>query len=656
MTRQNGKTIIYYAFFPIAIIYMEIVLKIDAFKVLFDRGLIYTLFLSVAIGLLITAIINVFPGKLRRVVSTIMIVAITLLIGLQIVYFTIFKTFITLFSLSETGEVINNFWKDALLGIWKSAIPLLFLFVPLILHIIFWKRFVPEKSLTFKSAAVMFLAFCTVHLIGVLSIITDTTGIMSTQHVYSDMFSPILSIPRFGVLTTARLDLQDLISSSVKIATLDDIITSIDEQNKEETVTEEPIEIPIVYDANMLDIDFKELIANETDSEIIEMHKYFSTVSPTKKNEYTGMFEGKNLIWIVAEAFSTWAIDEEHTPTLAKLSSEGFVFENFYNPIWGVSTSDGEYVATTGLIPKTGVWSYSKSAENYMPFGFGNMFSDLGYESRAYHNHTYTYYHRDKSYPNMGYIYEGLGSGLDVEEQWPESDVEMIEKSYMDYMNKDQFMVYYLTVSGHLHYNFFGNMMCMKHEEEVSDLPYSDPARAYIACNMELDQAIELLIEKLDAAGKLEDTVIVLSGDHYPYGLEHETIEELNGGPVEKNFELHSSTLMIWNSEMETVKVDKYCSSLDIMPTLANLFGLEYDSRLVMGRDILSDSTPLVIFSNRSYITEQGRYNSSTDVFEVDEGKQYNEDYARTMLDVVNEKFEYSARILDNDYYQILFG
>ena len=120
------------------------------------------------------------------------------------------------------------------------------------------------------------------------------------------------------------------------------------------------------------------------------MHEYFKNVTPTTKNMYTGMFEGYNLIWIVAEGFSSLALDETHTPTLCQLASEGFVFNNFYNPIWGVSTSDGEYVATTGLIPKSGVWSYSRSSSNYMPFGFGNIFGKLGYECLAYHNHTYT--------------------------------------------------------------------------------------------------------------------------------------------------------------------------------------------------------------------------------------------------------------------------
>ena len=104
----------------------------------------------------------------------------------------------------------------------------------------------------------------------------------------------------------------------------------------------------------------------------------------------------------------------------------------------------------SGLIPKSGVWSYSKSAENYMPFGFGNQFNRLGYKTQAYHNYIYTYYDRDKSFPNMGYDYYALGQGLELERTWPPSDWEMMEEIVPRFVQEDQFMVYCLTVSGHL--------------------------------------------------------------------------------------------------------------------------------------------------------------------------------------------------------------
>jgi phosphoglycerol transferase MdoB-like AlkP superfamily enzyme len=232
----------------------------------------------------------------------------------------------------------------------------------------------------------------------------------------------------------------------------------------------------------------------------------------------------------------------------------------------------------------------------------------------------------------------------------------MVQKTVDEYIKAPPFHVYYMTVSGHLYYTFSGNSMSYKHMDKVADLPYSEGPRAYIACNIEFDLAVEELIISLDEAGMLEDTVIVISGDHYPYGLEISEIEEIYGGAIDTGFELYRSTLIIWCADMEEpVRVTKPCSSLDIMPTLANLFGLNYDSRLVMGRDILSDSEGLVIFYNHSFISEMGRYDATTDVFTPNEGLEWSQEekdgYARNMLNRISSMFQYSAAILDNDYY-----
>ena len=173
---------------------------------------------------------------------------------------------------------------------------------------------------------------------------------------------------------------------------------------------------------------------------------------------------------------------------------------------------------------------------------------------------------------------------------------------------------------------------------------------------MELDLALESLISQLEAAGRLEDTVIVLSGDHYPYGLTNEEFSELLGHEVEPTFELYKSRLLLWNAGMEeSVEVDKYCASLDVMPTLANLFALPYDSRLVMGRDILSDAPGLVIFSNHSFLSDVGSYNASRDQFTTWDGSEPDYDYVRAVLADVDNRFTYSRLILEKDYYAKVF-
>jgi phosphoglycerol transferase MdoB-like AlkP superfamily enzyme len=369
------------------------------------------------------------------------------------------------------------------------------------------------------------------------------------------------------------------------------------------------------------------------------------------------MFKGYNLIMITAEGFSPYAINEVKTPTLYQLVREGFVFNNFYTALWQTSTSDGEYVAMTGLIP-TGTRSMFHGRTNLWPFSLGNQFNLLGVNSKAYHNHTYTYYQRDETHPNLGYDFKTKDHGLVLEhpDVWPASDLELINASVDDFMKDDQFHVYYLTVSGHMNYTFAGNSMSYKNRDLVKDLPYSSDARAYIACQMELDKALEQLIAKLELAGVADRTVIALSADHYPYGWEKKNLDELAGHEVDPDFEIYRNHFILWNAAMkENIVIDEPCSSLDIVPTLSNLFGLEYDSRLLMGQDILSDAAPLVPLSNRSFITDKVMYNSETGEATMLTQEALPENYIRNLNKVIKNKFTVAQSILQNDYYRYVF-
>jgi lipoteichoic acid synthase len=658
------RTVMFF-FFPISIFYMELIVKLFCFGSILNRGFFYTLIFVIPIGLFVATLCSIFPRKVNRVLSIIILAIITLVHMIQTVYYEIFKTFTTLYSVTGVGKILQ-FWQDIILGILHSIIPLLLLSVPFVLWIFLSRGIIP---LSRKKVVLPLLLTILTQLLAIIITLNSTSGVLSIRYLYKDSFVPNLSIANFGVLTTLRLDFRNLIAPNIPeellpddepptptVSTSQPPGTTPSQEPATPSVEPSPEPTPIVYGDNVIEIDFDALIANETDSTLQEMHEYFASVEPTKKNEYTGMFEGKNLIWIVGEAFSSYVVDEDLTPTLYKLSNEGFVFNNFYNPVWGVSTSDGEYVTMTGLIPKSGDWSFSRSGDNYMPYGMGNILSKSGYLCLAYHNHDYQYYNRHISHPNMGYDYKGLGNGLEVKKVWPESDLEMMEKTVPEYIDSDPFHVYYMTVSGHLRYTFIGNSMASKNREFVKDLPYSEPVRAYLACNIELDRAMQHLLEQLDEAGLTEDTVIVLSGDHYPYGLTYEEQCEIAGHELEKNFELYKSTLIIWSGSMEEpIEIDKPCSALDILPTLLNLMGIEYDSRLLMGRDILSEADPLVIFSNRSWITNLAKYNSVTDTVIPNEGTTLEDGYARKVLGIVNNKFKYSAKILEEDYYAHVF-
>ncbi len=193
--------------------------------------------------------------------------------------------------------------------------------------------------------------------------------------------------------------------------------------------------------------------------------------------------------------------------------------------------------------------------------------------------------------------------------------------------------------------------MARKNQSVVEHLPYSSNVRAYLATQVELDRAMEYLLDALEEKGIAENTLIVMSSDHYPYGLEHHEIEELEGNSVDRNFELYRNALVIYSPGMEGKTFEEPASSLDIMPTVSNLMGLDFDSRLFMGQDLFAPRDPLVIFQNRSFITDKGRYNASTGNFTADDGVEVEDGYRETISNRVSAKFHFSARILDHDYY-----
>lgn len=412
------------------------------------------------------------------------------------------------------------------------------------------------------------------------------------------------------------------------------------------------------------DIDFDKLKKSTTDKELQEMHTYFSGVEPTAENLYTGLFEGYNLIYITAESFSDVAIDKERTPTLYRMWQEGFQFQNFYTPSWYLSTIDGEYVNCLGQIPVDGDWSLEHSSENALPMALGNQLAGKGYTCNAYHNHDSYYYDRTKTHPRLGYDFKAVGAGLTFESMYPESDLELMEITCDEYLNKSPFHTYYVTMSGHLPYTYGYNSMAVKNRGLVEDMGLTENAACYLAANAELEYGVEYLVEKLDRAGQLAHTLFVIAPDHYPYGLKKGAYDELHGQAVEEDaFEIYRNTCLIWSASMKEtegiafpVKVDKYGSNLDLLPTISNLMGLSYDSRLLAGRDLLSEDMGLVILKDHSFLTDKVRYNAMTGEAVWTQGVKEDPAYLEKCMQEVQDRFYYSAQILGRDYMRVIKG
>lgn len=627
------------------ILFLEFIYKIFIIKEFFTINTLSVILFSIPWICVLSIITGVFKEKINKIFTISISFLIMLLTLAQIVYFNFYNSIFSFFSLTTgTGQVMQFYQMiiEVILRIWYIFVIVL---VPFILFLIYNKKIFNYNKQN-KKKILIILVTLFVSLIGIiLTIKIDKKDSYSLKKLLYEIHAPMLTINKTGLNTMQLIDIyRYIINFEEKLPAI--------ESSDEKEVFEEKEEI----EYNSLNINFEQLINTETNNDIIGIHKYISKVIPTEKNEYTGLFKDKNLVFITAEAFDTIAIDENITPTLYKMANNSFIFKNYYQPLYPVSTSDGEYMNLVSLIPQEGTWSFTATAKKDMKFGIGNMFNTNGYTSYAFHNHTYKYYDRHLSHTNLGFNYLACGNGLEKKmkcNHWPNSDYEMFESTTDYYINQGKpFLAYYMTVSGHLNYNFEGNNMAYRHKNEVNNLSYSTAVKAYYATQIELDKALEYLLNKLEENKLLEDTLIVICPDHYPYGLNYGQINEVSKINRNDKFELYHTSLIMYNPLIETIEIEKTISGLDILPTIYNLFGINYDSRLFMGKDIFSKEESMVILSDRSWITDYGRYNSvsgeftKTTTIDLDEEK-----YIEEINNEINQKFAISSSILDNDYY-----
>jgi len=614
------------------------------FKNIIDSDFIQMIVFCMPVAAIFYIITTLFNERTNKIVTSILVVLLYIIFFAQMVYFQVYNSVFSIYSMTNGGQVFE-FWKTILATIFSSLYNYFCLTVPVVLYFIFKNKIFDFTKNDSKIMLISLASFVFLLSLSFIYIGKDKKAIYSSYNLYFNTHAPILSVKKFGLVTTMGIDLNRTLFGlkEKKIEIVIDNNTPREEEVKD------------LY--NVLDIDFEDLKENEDDENIVLMHDYFNSITPTKKNEFTGMFEGKNVVFILAESLDPIAIDKDLTPTLYKLSTQGFDFINYYSPLYPASTADGEFRTEWSLISSRGDTLTLYANRNvYSPYVFSNSFSD--YNINIYHNYNGDYYKRREYFKALGYenfksCYYGLKMTCGT---FHESDLEMMEVSYKDYIDSEEpFFAYYITLSGHLAYTKSGNKMALKNWNLVENLPYSEKVKSYIAGNIELDKALEFLIEKLEEAGKLDDTVMVLTSDHYPYGLSENNLNEVSEINRDDPFELYHSDLIIWNSSMRRIQVNKVGSQTDVIPTMLNLFGKEYDSRLIMGKDLLSDSEGLVVLANRSFITDKVKYNAVTDevINKVDE--EISDAYINKYNNLVDNQFKISNLILQNNYYEKVF-
>ena len=637
-------------------VYVELCLHLSVYHSL-NKQIIYPILFALQGGVLFSLLTSYLPRILRQIVGVLLVMVQVLFAEVQLVYQCIFGNFMPISQVSMGENVIANFDSQLFYAIFKNLPRILLLMLPLLILILCLAlRKVPalKQRLRWKQAQ----ATCAMLLVLVLM----TAGLLFVGRnkpfsVYKTLSnvntSTDSSYKKVGMLATTVQELHYMIAGG------EDEVTYFTPSSLETGTAQQ------TYTGNSYnvveDIDFSKLSGSTDNAVLKATDEYLARIAPSRKSNYTGLLKDYNLITICAESFAPWFISKELTPALYKMTHTGIIFKNYYGSFQSVTTN-GEYTMCMGLYPdmsrtKTDS-SFNVAGTNYLPFCLGNALNDMGYVSYGYHDYIGDFYNRNITHANMGYNFKAADSGLNVKIDWPSSDLEMVEASIDDYINSPTpFHAYYMTFSGHYQYNW-DNAMSAKNRAAVESLPYSETVKAYIACNLELEYALQYLMQRLEDAGIADKTCIVLTNDHYPYGLTEEEYNELAGQTLDTKFEKYRNSFICYVPGLpQNIVVDDYCSTADILPTLLNLFGVEYDSRLLAGTDVLSSGVHVAILSNRSFLTKSFRYDADTEtVIPANEGIVISDELLQAYRQYVDNKFNLSSNIVNSDYYAHVFN
>ena len=645
--KKNNSIFKKIAFWIIIILFFEI-----SFSLLISHNtslqwITNILLTTTILSLTCTLLTSLANETINKILSGIIIFSMGILFATQAVFFKIFKVYFSLYNLALQDQ-LSSFVDETIMFIIRYFFYIIWFMIPFIIFLIIKKK-LPNNNLSIKTLSILII--CIIGSIITNKIIIDNgkAETYSTYDLINNVSNTSLSIQKLGVLNTYYIEGKRMLfgftPKQIKVVKIP----------KKETIEKEEVEVEEIkeYEDNILNLNLE----NTGNKNIDTIHSYIKEEEPTKKNEYTGIFKDYNLIYITAESFSEIGVREDLTPTLYKMINSGFVFKNFYTPN-NLSTIGGEFQSLTGLYPDYPILSTWRGGKNTFPYAIANVFKNKGYDTYAYHNNSYIFQDRNlyiasQGFTNFQACYNGLEKRIDCE-IWPQSDEEMMNVTKEDYIhNEKPFLAYYMTVSGHFAYTFTGNSMALKNKEKVDNLDLKEGAAAYLATQIELDKALEVLIKTLEEENKLDKTVFVLMADHYPYELDIDSINQLSKYE-RNNIEINHNALIIWNNKLETKEIEKPCMSSDVLPTVYNLFGIDYDSRLFIGKDILSTSFGIAILSDRSWITEKGVYDINQNKFTPKEDNTITNEYITNVNQLVNNRLTLSKLIIENNYYKYL--
>ena len=473
--------------------------------------------------------------------------------------------------------------------------------------------------------------------------------LVKTKTLFKNPSNPNIAVNQFGVEMFGILDIK---TALFPVNETSNEVKFVSKNNGNTEITD--------YTRTVDDTAWQNLNNNEANIDYKTLNNYFMSRNITDKNEYTGMFEGKNLIVIMMESVNNILLDENIYPNFAKLYKNGWYWENAYSPRNSCSTGNNEMTGMVSLYSIYRTCTANVYMNNKYEESIFGLFNNKGYTTTSYHDYTEKYYYRSTIHKNMGsskyYGVSDLGISYNNEyKEWP-SDVLLMDKSSEIFTQNSPFMAWITTVSPHQPY-YADSELSKIYYDSFANTGYPSNVKRYMSKLKVLDDSLGELLKILEEKGILDDTVIVLYADHYPYGLTNSDISKVLGDGINKYNEVDRTPFVIYNSKMTPKTYSEYTSYVNVLPTVANLFNLDYDPRLYMGTDLLSSSYQnRVVFADGSWQTPVGFYYASTGRMSYFNDDRYTNDEIVNINTDVDNMIKYSNLAIKTNYFEHLFN
>ncbi|MBQ7240267.1 MAG: sulfatase-like hydrolase/transferase [Bacilli bacterium] len=638
-----------------------------------DFGVVRIFISSLIIGMSISWILHFFKRIIVRIINAILIGVIGIYAFVELLLYNLIGFYMGIGN-ADQGTKVGEFVESTLKTMNLLHASLLIVTIILVLVYIFSDIHISKKANKPKKrkfGKALLINMIPLLVIGLLCAFYYHTvrdkkyqSELQADSNYSLWLYPEnsnLTVNNYGVVVYIFLDIKNQITG----ITSEDILLLENKELEEKPQEEEPV---TDYTRIIDDTAWKTLIDNTTNSTYNAVNNYLINRSITPKNEYTGLFKGKNLIIILMESVNEIAIyNKDYFPTLYKMYNEGISFKNNYSPRNNCSTGNNEMTVLTSLWTINNTCTANSYNKNkYFQASF-NVFNREGYKTAAFHDYTQKFYFRGTSLPNMGAsAYYGVEKlGIPYSTSYTEADdKDMFKAAKQYYMNDAPFMVYFASVTPHQSYT--ASQTCSdRYFAKYKELGYSDYLSRYLSKMQVFDEAMKELLDELEETGELDNTVIAMFGDHFPYGLTDNDINDFfnknNAGYTinrnsTTNKNVDKTPMLIYNSTLESpIQVTDYTTIIDLLPTLLNLFDMNYDPRLYLGTDALSEThVSRAYFSDKSWVDENGFYYAPNNKMTYTSDKKYDAATIASINKEISQRQNMSATAIQNNYFKYL--